>query len=81
LRRADRDAYRLLTNGRGKVNERYEDAIFLVARAAEDEEVRRFELMHRNLSPVRSEKQLLADALVRRLTPMCEMISRTGCAS
>ena len=60
----DRDAYRSLMNVRAKVNERYGEAILWLRGQGREEEARRFELMHRNLPPVRSEKQLIADALV-----------------
>jgi hypothetical protein len=60
----DRDAYRALMNVRAKVNERYGEAIHWLRQQGREEEARRFELMQRNLPPVRSEKQLVADALV-----------------
>ena len=60
----DRDAYWSLMNVRAKVNERYGEAILWLRGQGREEEARRFELMHRNLPPVRSEKQLIADALV-----------------
>ncbi len=63
---ADRDAYRSLMNVRAKVNERYGEAIHWLRQQGREEEARRFELMHRNLPPVRSEKQLIADALVAK---------------
>jgi hypothetical protein len=61
---ADRDAYRSLLNVRTQVNERYGEAILWLRGQGRDEEARRFELMRRNLPPVRSEKQLIADALI-----------------
>jgi hypothetical protein len=61
---ADRDAYRSLMNVRAKVNERYGEAIFWLRGQGREEEARRFELMHRNLPPVSSEKQLIAAALL-----------------
>ena len=61
---ADRDAYRSLMNVRAQVNERYGEAIHWLRRQGREEEARRFELMHRNLPPVRSEQQLMADALL-----------------
>ena len=61
---ADRDAYRSLMNVRAKVNERYGEAIHWLRRQGREEEARRFELMQRNLPPVRSEKQIIAAALV-----------------
>jgi hypothetical protein len=61
---ADRDAHRALMNVRAQVDERYGEAIHWLRQQGRDEEARRFELMHRNLPPVRSEKQLIADALI-----------------
>jgi len=61
---ADRDAYRSLMNVRAKVNERYGEAIHWLRRQGREDEARRFELLQRNLPPVRSEKQLIADALI-----------------
>jgi hypothetical protein len=61
---ADRDAYRSLMNVRAQVNERYGEAIHWLRGQGREEEARRFELMHRNLPPVRSEQQLIADALL-----------------
>jgi len=61
---ADRDGYRSLMNVRARVNERYGEAIQWLRQQGREEEARRFELMRRNLPPVRSEKQLIADALV-----------------
>jgi hypothetical protein len=66
---ADRNAYQSLLNVRAQVNERYGQAVLWLRGQGREEEARRFELMHRNLPPVRSEKQLIADAMVanRRL--------------
>jgi hypothetical protein len=61
---ADRDAYRSLMNVRAKVNERYGEAILWLRGQGREEEALRFELMHRNLPPVSSEKQLIAAALL-----------------
>jgi hypothetical protein len=61
---ADRDAYRSLNNVRARVDERYQEAILWLRQQGREEEARRFELMHRNLPPVRSEKQLIAEALM-----------------
>jgi hypothetical protein len=61
---ADRDAYRSLMNVRAQVNERYGEAIHWLRRQGREQEARRFELMHRNLPPVRTEQQLIADALL-----------------
>jgi hypothetical protein len=63
---ADRDAYRSLMNVRERVNERYDEAISWLRGQGREEEARRLELMQRNLPPVRSEKQLIADALIAR---------------
>jgi hypothetical protein len=60
----DRDAYRSLMNVRAQVNERYGEAIHWLRRQGREQEARRFELMHRNLPPVRTEQQLIADALL-----------------
>jgi hypothetical protein len=62
----DRDAYRALMNVRSQVSERYEEAIHWLRAQGREEEARRFELMHRTLPPVRSEQQLMADALLAR---------------
>jgi hypothetical protein len=62
---ADRDAYRSLMNVRAQVNERYGEAIGWLRGQGREDEARRFELMHRNLPLVRSEKQLIADALAQ----------------
>jgi hypothetical protein len=61
---ADREAYRALENVRAQVNKRYGEAIQWLRQQGREEEARRFELMHRNLPPVRSEKQLIADAFI-----------------
>jgi hypothetical protein len=60
----DRDGYRSLMNVRAKVNERYGEAVHWLRQQGREEEARRFELMQQNLPQVRSEKQLIADALV-----------------
>jgi hypothetical protein len=60
---ADREAYRALMNVRATVNERYGEAIRWLRQQGREEEARRFELMHRSLPPVRSEKQLIAESL------------------
>jgi len=61
---ADRDGYRSLMNVRARVNERYGEAIQWLRQQGREEEARRFELMRRNLPPVRSEKQLIAESLL-----------------
>jgi Relaxase/Mobilisation nuclease domain len=61
---ADRDAHSALMNVRAQVGERYAEAIRWLRQQRREEEARRFELMHRSLPPVRSEKQLIADALI-----------------
>ena len=63
---ADRDAHRSLMNVRAQVNERYGEAIQWLRQQGREEEARRFELLHRSLPPVRSEKQIIADALLGR---------------
>jgi len=65
---ADREAYRALMNVRATVNERYGEAIRWLRQQGREEEARRFELMHRNLPPVRSEKQLIGEYLLARRT-------------
>jgi hypothetical protein len=62
----DRDAYRSLMNIRAQVSERYGDAILWLRGQGREEEARRFEMMHRNLPLVRSEKQLIADSLLAK---------------
>jgi hypothetical protein len=69
---ADRDAYRSLTNVRARVDERYREAILWLRQQGREAEARRFELMHRNLPPVRSEKQLIAEALMAQHRPIQE---------
>jgi Relaxase/Mobilisation nuclease domain len=61
---ADGESYRSLLNVRATVNERYGEAIRWLRQQGREEEARRFELMRRNLPPVRSEQQLIADALL-----------------
>jgi hypothetical protein len=61
---ADRDAYRSLANVRARVDERYQEAIRWSRQQGRDEEARRLGMMRRNLPPVRSEKQLIAEALM-----------------
>ena len=63
---ADRDAHRSLMNVWAQVNERYGEAIQWLRQQGREEEARRFELLHRSLPPVRSEKQTIADALLGR---------------
>jgi hypothetical protein len=60
----DRVAYRSLMNVRAKVDDRYHEAIKWLREQGRDQEAKRFELMHRALPRVRSEKQIIADALV-----------------
>jgi diadenosine tetraphosphate (Ap4A) HIT family hydrolase len=60
----DRDGYRSLMNVRAKVNERYGEAIHWLRQQGREEEARRFELMQQHLPQVRSEKQMIADAMV-----------------
>jgi diadenosine tetraphosphate (Ap4A) HIT family hydrolase len=61
---SDRDAYRSLMNVRAQVNERYGEAIDWLRKQGREDEARRFEIMQRTLPPVRSEKQLIAEALI-----------------
>ena len=60
----DRESHQALLNVRGQVNERYAAAIDWLRKEGRDEEARRFELMQRNLPSVRTEKQLIAQALM-----------------
>jgi hypothetical protein len=60
----DREAYRALANRRATVNARYGEAIQWLREQGREDEARRFELMHRNLPPVRSEKELIAESLL-----------------
>jgi hypothetical protein len=60
---ADRETYRSLLDIRASVTGRYGEAIRWLREQGREEEARRFELMHRNLPPVRSEKQLIAESL------------------
>jgi hypothetical protein len=60
----DRREYRSLMSVRATVNERYSEAIRWLRQQGRDEEARRFELMRRNLPPVRSEKQLIAESVM-----------------
>ncbi len=62
----DRGAYRTLVNVRARVDDRYGEAIHWLRQQGREEEARRIDLMRRNLPPVRSEKQLIADALIAR---------------
>jgi hypothetical protein len=63
---AEGEAYRSLLDVRATVNERYGEAIRWLRLQGREEEARRFELMHRNLPPVRSEKQLIAESFLPR---------------
>jgi hypothetical protein len=49
---------------RARVDERYQEAIRWSRQQGRDEEARRLGMMRRNLPPVRSEKQLIAEALM-----------------
>jgi len=60
----DAPQYRALQNVRARVNERYRDAIQWLRSRGREQEARRFELMQRNLAPVKTENQLIADTLV-----------------
>ena len=60
----DQAAYRALLNVRAQVNERYEQAIGWLRQQGRDAEAQRFELIQRNLPAVRTEKQLIAQALM-----------------
>ena len=60
----DRDGYRSLFNVRAMVNERYGEAINWLRQQGREQEARRFELMQQHLPQVRSEKQMIADAVV-----------------
>lgn len=60
----DSDAHRALMNVRAQVNERDGEAIHWLRQLSREEEARRLELMQRNLPPVRSEKQIIANVLI-----------------
>jgi hypothetical protein len=60
---ADAEQYRSLLDIRARVNDRYREAIAWLRRNGREEEARRFELMQRNLAPVKAENQVLAEAL------------------
>jgi hypothetical protein len=62
----DRDAHRALMNVRARVDERYGEAIRWLRLQGREEEARRFELMRTNLPPLRSEKEIIAAALISR---------------
>ena len=66
----DPDAYRALMNVRAQVNERYGQAIDWLRQQGREEEARRFEAMQRDLPPVRSEKQVLAEQMAAGQQPM-----------
>lgn len=59
----DREAYQSLLNVRARVNERYQEAINWLRTQGRLEEARRFELLHTHLPPVRTENQVIAEAL------------------
>lgn len=65
-RAVEADHYRSLLNVRAQVNERYRDAVDWLRSQGREQEARRFELMQRNLAPVRTENQLIAGALHAR---------------
>jgi hypothetical protein len=60
----DREATEALTNVRAQVHDRYAEAIDWLRTQGREEEARRFELMQRNLPPVRTERQLIAERLI-----------------
>lgn len=59
----ERGSYDSLLNIRGRVDARYAEAVVWLRSQGREEEARRFELMHRHLAPVRTENQLIAEAL------------------
>jgi hypothetical protein len=63
----DRAAHRALLNVRAQVNERYAQAIDWLRSQGRESEAHRFELLQRHLPPVRTEKQLIAEALVAEI--------------
>jgi hypothetical protein len=65
-------------NVRAQVNERYAEAIDWLRQQGRAQEAQRFELMRRNLPPVRSEKQLIADALTGRHAAASRQDSNQG---
>lgn len=60
----DQAAYQALLNVRADVRQRWQDAIDLLRKTGREEEARRFELTLAHMPPVRTEKQLIADAMV-----------------
>ena len=61
---ADREAYGALLNVRAQVTARYTEAIAWLRSQGREAEARRFELMQRTLPPVRTENQLIAEAIL-----------------
>ncbi len=62
----DQASYQALLNVRADVSQRWRDAIDLLRKAGREEEARRFELTLAHLPAVRTEKQLIADAMMAR---------------
>lgn len=60
----DQAAYQALLNVRADVRQRWQAAIDLLRKAGREEEARRFELTLAHLPAVRTENQLIADAMV-----------------
>jgi hypothetical protein len=64
--RGETEQYRALLNVRAEVDERYGAAINWLRLQGREQEARRFELMQQNLPNVRTENQLIAEALLTR---------------
>lgn len=60
----DRETYQALLNIRADVRQRWHAAIDLLRKEGQEEEARRFELTLSQLPAVRTEKQIIADALI-----------------
>jgi hypothetical protein len=64
--RGETEQYRALLNVRAEVDERYGAAINWLRLQGREQEARRFELMQQNLPNVRTENQIIAEALLTR---------------
>lgn len=63
-RMEDREGTQALLNVRAQVTERYREAIEWLRTQGREDEAQRLEMMHRNLPPVRTEQQLIAERLI-----------------
>jgi hypothetical protein len=73
-----REAYPAFLNVRARVDERYAEAIDWLRRQGREDEARRFELMQRTLPPVRSERQLMAEAVIGRQPTHAGQVDELG---